>query len=57
VIVPVEIAVGNDVADLVEGAVVDQEASSTDCSASIECGGTLRFSSWESEEACDAGWA
>src|SRR6266545_805074 len=30
---------------------------STDCSASIECGGTLRFSSWESEAVCGTGWA
>src|SRR6267154_1376733 len=29
----------------------------TDCSASIECGGTLRFSSCESEAACGRGWA
>src|SRR5256885_11610769 len=27
------------------------------CSASIECGGTLRFSSWESEAVCGTGGA
>jgi len=30
---------------------------STDCSASIECGGSLRFRSWESVGAWDAVWS
>src|SRR5438046_1506787 len=40
-----------------DSALSSRSTPSTDCSASIECGGTFRFSSWESELGCGTGWA